>query len=141
MPTGVWMARATQSTSECVTHDGEGAEGEAATGEDFDEFGVVEEAMLIELAFDVGEGELGAVDGDVELGEDPGEPADVVFVSVGEDDAADLVAVLDEIADVGDDDVDAEQLFLGEHEAGVDDQDVIVVTESETVHTELAESA
>ena len=73
-------------------HDAEGAEGEAAAGEDFDELGVVEEAMLFELAFDVGERELGAVDGDVELGEDPGQAADVVLVAVGEDDAADRAA-------------------------------------------------
>ena len=51
--------------------------------------------MLVELAFDVGEGELGAVDGDVELGEDPGQAADVVFVAVGEDDGADLFAVFE----------------------------------------------
>ena len=121
--------------------DGEGAEVEAAAGEDLDELGVVEEAMLFELAFDVGEGELGAVDGDVELGEDPGEAADVVLVAVGEDDAADLAAVLDEVGDVRDDDVDAEELFFGEHEAGVDDEDVVAEVEGETVHAELAESA
>ena len=122
-------------------HDREDAEVEAAAGEDFDELGVVEQAMLFELAFDVGEGELGAVDGDVELGEDPGQAADVVLVAVGEDDAADLGAVLDEVADVGDDDVDAEELFFGKHEAGVDDDDVVAVAECEAVHAELAESA
>jgi|GEM_PF-4372596 len=144
MPTGVWMARETQSTRECVNADGEDgkdAEVEAAAGEDFDEFGVVEEAMLFELAFDVGEGELGAVDGDVEVGEDPGEAADVVLVAVGEDDAADFGAVLDEVGDVRDDDVDAEELFFGEHEAGVDHDDVVAVVECEAVHAELAESA
>ncbi len=45
----------------------------------------------------------------------------MVFVSVREDDAANLAAVLDEVGDVGDDDVDAQELFFGEHEAGVDD--------------------
>jgi len=117
--------------------DGKDAEVEAAAGEDFDEFGVVEEAMLFELAFDVGEGELGAVDGDVEVGEDPGEAADVVLVAVGEDDAADFGAVLDEVGDVRDDDVDAEELFFGEHEAGVDHDDVVAVVECEAVHAEL----
>ena len=97
--------------------------------------------MLFELAFDEGEGELGAVDGDVELGEDPGQAADVVLVAVGEDDGADLVAVFDEVADVGDDDVDAEQLFFGEHQAGVDDDDVILPSEGHAVHPELAEAA
>ncbi len=121
-------------------HDGECAEGEAVAGEDFDEFGVVEEAMLFELAFDVGEGELGTVDGDVEVRQDPRKAADVILVSVGEDDAADFAAVLDEVGDVGNDDVDAEELFFGEHEAGVDDEDVVAVVEGEAVHAELAES-
>ena len=144
MPTGVWMASGDavdQRVGDADGHDGEGAEGEAAAGENLDQLGVVEQAMLFELAFDVGEGELGAVDGDVELGEDPGQAADVVLVAVGEDDGADLVAVLDEVADVGDDDVDAEQLFFGEHQAGVDDDDVVAAAEGEAVHAELAESA
>ena len=66
MPAGVWMASATQSTSECVTrdgHDAEGAKSEAAAGQHLDELGVVEEAVLVELALDEGEGELGAIHG------------------------------------------------------------------------------
>ena len=70
--------------------DREDAEVEAAAGEDLDELGVVEEAMLFELALYVGEGELGAVDRDVEVGEDPRQAADMVLVPVREDDAADL---------------------------------------------------
>ena len=97
--------------------------------------------VFFELAVDVGEGELGAVDGDVELGENPGQAADVVFVAMGEDDGADVLLVFDEVGDVGDDDVDAEEFGLGEHEAGIDDDDVVFVAEGEAVHTELAESA
>jgi hypothetical protein len=80
------------------------------------------------------------VDGDVKLGEDPGEATDMVFVAVGEDDAADESAVFNEIANVGDDDVDAEELLFGEHEAGVNDDDVVAEAEGEAVHAELAES-
>ena len=99
------------------------------------------EGVFVELAFDVGESERGAVDGDVELGEDPGKAADVVFVAVGEDDGADVLLVLDEVGNVGDDDVDAEELGLGKHEAGIDDDDVVFIAEGEAVHAELAESA
>jgi hypothetical protein len=119
----------------------ENAEVEAAAGEDLDKLGVVEEAMLFEFAFYIGEGELGAVDGDVELGQDPRETTDVVLVAVGEDDAADFAAVLDEVGDIRDDDVDAQELFFGEHKAGVDDEDVVTVVKGETIHAELAESA
>jgi len=44
--------------------DGECAEGELFAGDDFDELGIFE-SVLFEFAIDVGEGELGAVDGDV----------------------------------------------------------------------------
>ena len=130
-----------QRVSDSDGHDAERPKGETATGKDFDELGVVEKAMLIELAFNVGQGELGAVDGHVEVGKDPGQAADVVLVAVGEDDAADLVAVFNQVGDVWHDDVDAEQLFFGEHEAGVDDEDVVAEAKCEAVHAELTESA
>jgi hypothetical protein len=97
--------------------------------------------MLVELAFYVGECELGAVDGHVKLGEDPREAADVILMAMRKDDGADEGTVFDEIADVGDDDVDAEELFLGEHQAGVNDDDVVAETEGEAVHAEFAQAA
>ena len=97
-----------QRVRDADRQDAEGPEREAAAGNKLDQLGVVEQAMLVELAFNVGQGELGAVNGHVELGEDPGKAADVVLVAVGQHDAADLFAVLDEEADVGNDDVDAQ---------------------------------
>ncbi len=96
--------------------------------------------MLVEFVFDVGEGELGAPDGDVEFREHPGKAADVVLVAVGEDDSANALAVLDEVGDVGDDDVDAEKLGFGEHEPGVDDDNVVSPADGHAVHAELAEA-
>ena len=142
-PTGVWMASATQSTSECVTRMGmieNGPSVKRRPGMHLDQLGVVEQPMLFELAFDVGERELGAVDRDVELGEDPRQAADVVLVAVRQDDGANLVAVLGEVGDVGNDDVDAQQLFFGKHQAGVDDDDVILPAEGHAVHAELAQA-
>src|SRR5208283_4768894 len=98
-------------------------------------------AVLVEFVFDVGERELGAPDGDVEFGEDPGERANVVFVAVRENDAADFLPVFGEIRDVGDDDVDAEEFGFGEHESGVDDDDVVTPTNGHAIHTELAQAA
>ena len=60
---------------------------------------------------------------------------------MGEQDGSDFVAVLDEVADVGDDDVDAQELFFGEHEACIDDQDVVAPLEHHAVHAELAQTA
>ena len=64
----------------------------------------------------------------------------MVFVAVGEDDAADALAVFGEIGNVGDDDVDAEQFGFGEHESGVDDDDVVAPADGHAVHTELAQA-
>ena len=61
-----------------------------------------------------------------------GEPTDVDHISkliennvpvVGEEDAANFVLVLEKKADVGNDDVNAEQLVIGKHHAGVDNDD------------------
>ncbi len=121
-------------------HDREGPEGEAFAGQHLDEVGVVEEAVLVKLSLNQRQGEFRPVDGDIELGEDPGQAADVVFVTVREQDRFDLVAVFGEVGDVGDDDVDAEKLFFGKHQAGIDDDDVVLPAEGHAVHTELAEA-
>ncbi len=60
--------------------------------------------------------------GALKLGEDVGQGAGVVFVAVGDDDAPQLVAVLEDVGDIGDDQVDAQHLLFGEHEAGVDER-------------------
>ena len=98
--------------------------------------------MLVELALDVGQGELSGVDGDFELGEDPGQAADVVpswpWVSTM---ARTPGLVFNQVGDIRDYDIDAEQLRLGEHEAGVDHDDVIFVAKGEAVHAEFAKAA
>ena len=114
---------------------------EALVGAHLAQVGVVEQSVLVELVFDVGERELGAPDGDVEFGEHPGQRADVVFVAVGEDDSANALAVFGEIGNVGDDDVDAEEFGFGEHESGIDDDDVVSPANGHAVHAELAEAA
>ncbi|GGH15781.1 hypothetical protein GCM10011586_37130 [Silvibacterium dinghuense] len=65
----------------------------------------------------------------------------MVLVTVGEHDAADKFAILNKIGDVGDDNIHAEKFRFREHEAGVDDENVVFVAEGEAVHAEFAESA
>ena len=65
----------------------------------------------------------------------------MVFVAVGEEQAADMLAILFQVGEVGGDDVDAQQFGVGEHHAGVDDDDVVAVAEGHGVHAELAEAA
>ena len=76
------------------------------------------DAVLLELGVDEGEGEVGAHQGDVlAQAQQVGDPADVVLVPVGEDQGDDVVhAVLDE-GEVGEDEIDAGLVLLGEQNA------------------------
>jgi hypothetical protein len=65
----------------------------------------------------------------------------VVFVAMGEDDGADVFAILSEIGNVGHDDVDAEEFRFREHEAGIDNDDVVFPAEGQAVHAEFPEAA
>ncbi len=144
VPIGVWIASATQSTRLCVTWMGLMVNGpilkrspalislSSASSSS---------AVLFQLALDVGEREFGGVDGNVQLRQQPGQRADVVFVSVRQHHGAHVLPVLEQIAEVGDDDVHAQQLGFGEHEPGIDDDDVVTPANGHAVHAEFAESA
>ena len=120
--------------------DGERPDLEALAGLDLVELGIIQQAMLFQLAFHIGQRELGAVDRDVELRQQPGQRADVVFVPVGQHHGAHMLAILDQVAEVGNDDVHAEQFGFGEHQAGIDDDDVIAPANGHAIHAKFAES-
>ena len=65
----------------------------------------------------------------------------MVLVAMGEDDGADMLPILSEVSDVGYDDVHAQELRFGEHQAGVDDDDVVFPSQGEAVHAEFAQAA
>ena len=84
-----------------------------------------EHAVLFELDGDQAQGEWRAVDRDrivwIELHDQVGQPADVVLVTVREQDAEQQVESFADVAVVGHDEVDTVQLGLGEFDARVDD--------------------
>ena len=137
--------------SECDTIDqavrylqrmnGERPNLEALSGTDFAQVGVVEELVFVELILDVGQRKLGAPDGNVQFAENPRQGTDVIFVAVRQHDAAHMLAIFEQIRNVGDDDVDAQQLGFGEHQAGVNHDDVVAKADGHAVHTELAQPA
>src|SRR5258706_7029641 len=120
--------------------NGERARLEALTGLHLAQIGVFEQSVLIEFVFHIGERKLRAPDRNLEFGEDPGQGTDVVLVAVGEDDAAHPLAVLDEVGNVGNNDVDSQPFSFREHEAGLADDNVIAPADRHAVHTELAEA-
>jgi hypothetical protein len=121
--------------------DSEGSERELFLRRDFDEPYFVEELVLFKLAFNVGQRELGSVDGHLEFAEDPGQSADVIFMAMGKDDGTDEFPVLRKVGDVGYDDVNAEEFRFRKHEAGVDHDDVVFPADRKAIHAEFAEAA
>jgi hypothetical protein len=120
--------------------DRERPQREPPSRQDLDQLGVVQQVVLVQLALHQGQGELRAIHRHVQLGEDPGQSADVVLVPVRQDDAAHLLAVLGQVADVGHHDVNAQQFFFRKHEAGVDDDDLVLPAQRRAVHAELAQA-
>ena len=119
----------------------EGAEGQPVTRLDL----VVDrllEPVLAELGVEEGEGQLGADERDVAaLAQEVRRGADVVLVAVGQHERLDLVEAVSDRVEVGEDQVDAGVVLLGEEDAAVDDQQPLVVLEDGHVATDLAEPA
>ena len=121
--------------------DRERADGELFLGRDFDQLDLVQQLVLFELAFNVGQRELGGVDGNLEFAQNPGQAADVVLVAVRQDDGAHMLLVLNQVGDIGNNDIDAQQLRLRKHQPRVDHDNVVFPAQRKAVHAELAQSA
>ncbi len=121
--------------------DGERPDGELHLRLDLDQLDLVEQLMLFQLAFHVGQRELGGVHRNLELAQDPRQAADVVLVPVRQHNGAHMLLVLNQVGDVGDNNVDAQQLRLGEHQARVDHNNVVFPAHCQAVHSELAQPA
>ncbi len=70
------------------------------------------------------------------------EGADMVFVTVGDQDGPDFgtPVALHEIVIVGDNEIDAEHVVLGEHDARVDDEDIVLILDHGHVLADLAQA-
>src|SRR6266581_1007378 len=104
------------------------------------QIGFAQDPVLPELRLDESERETRPVDGDVELPQSKWQSADVVLVPVREEDAEDLAIPLQEVRDVRQHEVDAEHVFLREHEPGVDDEDLVLPLQRPHVDADLAQA-
>src|SRR5437667_8633007 len=120
--------------------NGEWPHAEALAADDSMQLRLLQQTVFFQLVFDVGQGEFRAVDRDGELSKNPGQAADVVFMAVSENDGANMLAIFQQIGDIGDDDVNAQQLGFREHEAGVNHDDVVTPAKGNAVHAELNEA-
>ena len=119
--------------------DGEGADRDALARADRHEPAPRLVVVVGELGFDERQRERRAVDRPLHDLEDVPHRADVVLVAVREHDRGDLVLL--QLAKVRDDEVHAEQLRLGEHHAGVDEDGGVAAGDDHHVHAELAQPA
>ena len=97
--------------------------------------------MLLELGIHQGQGQLGAVDRQVDLLEQVGQGADMVLVAVGDDHAFDAILILLHIGEVGQDDVHAQHFVIGERHAAVDEEGVVPVFEQGDVLADFVQAA
>jgi len=105
------------------------------------EVGLAQDPVLFQLRLDEPESEPGPINRHVEALEHEGEGADVVLMAVGEDDPEHLLVLPEQVADVGDDEVDPGHVLAGEHKARVDDQDLVVPFQGPHVAADLAQPA
>ena len=97
--------------------------------------------MLLQLQLDKPGGEPGAVHRHVHLFEDIGDGADVVLVPVGDEKAPDAVPVLHQVGHVGDHQIDAVHVPVGEPHAAVHHNDLAAVFVNGHVLADLVEAS
>src|SRR5256885_9867760 len=97
--------------------------------------------MLLELGLDESERKTRPEYRHVQLLQGKRESADVVLVSVGEEDAEHLTVPLQQVGDVRQHEVDAEHVLLGKHEPRVDDEDLVLPLQGPHVDPDLAQTA
>ena len=114
---------------------------EPLIGVNLAQIGGTEQAVLLKFVFHVGQRELRAPHRHVELGQNPWERADMILVAVSENDPLHPLTVLDEVGNIRHHDVDAQQFGFWEHQARVDDDDVVAPAHGHAVHSELAQPA
>ena len=103
-----------------------------------DELGAAEHPGLLDAVPGEAERQRRAVDRHRDVAQQEGEPAGVVLVRVREEDALDPVGVLAQVREVGEHEVDAGHVDVGEHDPAVDDEDAALDLEAEAVAPDLA---
>ncbi len=143
-PAGVSMTSAAESGIECATRTSSTRNGPSSSGSSpgvgGDELGLLPEPVLVELRLHERERQRRRDDRfDVDLSQEVRQPADVILVAVREDHRADESTL--EVADVRQEEIDAEVLVAREREPRVDDDDLVADLVHGHVLADLAEAA
>ena len=102
---------------------------------------LVEQAVLTQLVAHQSEGERRSVERYVDPREKEGKSADMVLMTVGQDDASHLVGVLLDIGKVRYHQIDAQHVAVRERHAAVHDQHIALALDQGDILADLVESA
>ena len=100
-----------------------------------------QQTVLLELALDKPEREPCSVYGNIYLLEQIRQRADMILVSVSDDNAPELIPVLFEIGEVGDNEVNARHFLIGERKAAVYDKHIVAAFVNVKVLSYLVKTA
>ena len=140
-PWGVWKAMAMASGTEWVTGMNSTSQAPICTrspSRHRDERGVAGQPGLLDPVPGQADRQLGAVDGRVDLPQQVGQAAGVVLVAVREHDAVDPVLAVVQVGELGQDQVDAGHVRVGEHDPAVEDDDAALDLDAGAVPADLA---
>ena len=118
----------------------EAAERQPVAGRNGMELAVRQQSGL--LQFDLGKAarQRSGIDRNVQVTQQVGQGADMILVAVGQHDRLHPIRTRGQIRDVGVDQVDAEHVAFGEHQAGIDHQNVIAAFQGHHVLADFAEA-
>ena len=119
----------------------ERTDGDALPWRDFAKVRILEQSVLFEFLAHQREREFRAVDGHVQIANHVGNRADMILVRMREKNRFHLLLALLQESDIGDDDVNAEKFCFGEHQACVDDDNLVSASQGHHVHAEFAKPA
>ena len=103
--------------------------------------GDVGDAVLLELQVHQGQRQLGAVQGRGHLAQNIRRCADMILMPVGEQVAADVLLLGHQIAHIGDHQINAQHILLGEDAAAVHHNDIVLVFEDRHVLADFIHAA
>ena len=131
------------SVGDAVTHadelDLQRAETEPVARADGSQHRLLVQTEFAKFLLNQAERKRRTVHGNRKSGQQVREPARMILVPVGEDDASNPLALRQQVGRVRENQVNSQHLLLGEHEAGVNDQDVLGSLEEGHVHPDLTQ--
>src|SRR5436305_7660003 len=94
--------------------------------------------------FDIGKAlrQTGRIDRrEIEHWQNIRQTADMVFVAVRNEDTANVLLLVAQIARIGNNKIDAEHLLVGEHHSGIDNDDVVTILYDHHILSDLPQTS